>query len=186
MTGVQTCALPIYLLDEGVPGFNDRAQSFALGHTYVINATMVNSFRASVNRVASLKPGASAFGAYDVGIGCPGQALPCTNSNFFTYLPNYIQAVVGGFFTVGSTTKYAFDYQTNFGANDDFSIVRGSHTYAFGGYYTRAANWLLAQAFSDGQFQYNNGATGSGSNIDRKSTRLNSSHIPLSRMPSSA
>jgi len=152
-------------LDEGVPGFDDRAQSFALGHTYVINPNVVNSFRASVNRIASLKPGAAMFGANDVGIGCPGAALPCANSNYFSYLSNYLQMIVGGFFTIGSTTKDAFAYQTDFGFNDDLSMVRGSHTYAFGGYYSRATNWLLAQAFSEGQFQFNGGATGSGSNI---------------------
>ena len=129
-------------LDAVPPGFDDRAQSLALGDTYVITSTMVNSFRVAVNRVASLKPGASFFGAADVGI------------NMYSYLPNYMQAVVTGNFTLGSTTKYAFDYQTSFGANDDFSIVHGSHVFAFGGYYTRAANWLVAQAFSDGQFQF--------------------------------
>ena len=129
-------------LDEAIPGFDDRAQSLALGHTYVLSATMVNSLRASVNRIAALKPGADMFGAPDVGI------------NMYSYLPNYLQMVVTGNFTLGSTTKYAFDYQTSFGANDDFSIVHGSHLFAFGGYYTRAANWLLAQAFSDGQFQF--------------------------------
>ncbi len=129
-------------LDEAVPGFDDRSQSLALGHTYVLSANMVNSLRASVNRIAALKPGADMFGAPDVGI------------NMFSYLPNYLQMVVTGNFTLGSTTKYAFDYQTSFGANDDFSIVHGSHLFAFGGYYTRAANWLVAQAFSDGQFQF--------------------------------
>jgi len=129
-------------LDEGVPGFDDRSQSLALGHTYVLSPTMVNSFRASVNRIAAVKPGADMFGAPDVGI------------NMFSYLPNYLQMVVTGNFTLGSTTKNAFDYQTSYGANDDFSIVHGAHLFAFGGYYTRAANWLLAQAFSDGQFQF--------------------------------
>jgi len=166
----QDLAVPYELsknpLDEATPGFNDRAQSFALGDTYVISANKVNSFRASLNRVASRKLGANMFGAYDVGIGCPPPAaLPCTNSNFYTYVPTYLQAIVGGFFTIGGTTKHAFDYQYSFGANDDFSIVHGAHTIAFGGYYSRAMNWLLAQAFADGQFQYNGGATGSGSNI---------------------
>ena len=137
-------------LDKATPGFDDRAQSFVLGDTYVLSATMVNSLRASVNRVASLKPGADMFGANDVGI------------NMFTYLPNYLQMVVTGNFTLGSTTKDAFDYQTSLGLNDDFSIVHGSHTFAFGGYYTHAVNWLLAQAFADGQFQF---AATSGSNM---------------------
>ncbi|MEQ1883932.1 MAG: carboxypeptidase-like regulatory domain-containing protein [Bryobacteraceae bacterium] len=129
-------------LEANVPGFNDRSQSFSVGDTYVLNATMVNSFRASVNRVAALKPGADFFGAGDVGI------------NMFTYQPKYLQMVVTGNFTLGGTTKNAFAYQTSFGANDDFSIVKGAHTIVFGGYYTRAANWLLAQAFADGQFQF--------------------------------
>jgi carboxypeptidase family protein/TonB-dependent receptor-like protein len=135
-------------LDEFTPGFDDQAQSLALGHTYVFNANMVNSLRASVNRIASLKLGANMFGAPDVGI------------DMFSYLPNYLQMVVTGQFTLGGTTKYAFAYQTSFGANDDFSIVHGSHLYAFGGYYTRANNNLLAQAFADGQFQFNAGSSG--------------------------
>ena len=38
----------------------------------------------------------------------------------------------------------------------------------------------------DGEFVAVVGTSGSGKSTDRKSTRLNSSHIPLSRMPSSA
>ncbi|MEQ1948102.1 MAG: carboxypeptidase regulatory-like domain-containing protein [Bryobacteraceae bacterium] len=129
-------------LDANVPGFNDRAQSFTLGDTYVVSASMVNSLRASVNRIAALKPGADFFGAGDVGI------------NTYTYQPKYLQMVVTGNFTLGGTTKNAFAYQTSFGVNDDFSVVKGSHTFMFGGYYNRAINWLLAQAFSDGQFQF--------------------------------
>ena len=142
----QTLAVPFSLsnnpLDEATPGFDDRAQSFALGDTYILNANMVNSLRLSLNRVASLKPGANMFGANDVGI------------NMFTYLPNYLQMVVTGNFTLGGTTKDAFDYETSYGANDDFSIVHGSHLFAFGGYFNRSATWLLAQAFADGQFQF--------------------------------
>ncbi len=137
-------------LDESTPGFNDQAQSFAIGDTYIFNSNVVNSLRASVNRIASLKLGADMFGAPDVGI------------HMFSYLPNYLQTVVTGEFTLGSTTKDAFAYQTSFGANDDFSIVHGSHLFAFGGYYTRANNNLLAQAFADGQFQF---GTTSGSTM---------------------
>lgn len=148
----QQLAVPYSLshdpLDEATPGFNDQAQSFALGHTYIFNSTMVNSLRVSVNRIASLKLGADMFGAPDVGI------------HMFSYIPNYLQTVVTGDFTLGSTTKDAFAYQTSFGANDDFSIVHGAHLFAFGGYYTRALNNLLAQAFADGQFQFNGSVTG--------------------------
>jgi Carboxypeptidase regulatory-like domain/TonB dependent receptor len=156
-------------LDEATPGFDDRSQSLVLGHTYVLSASMVNSLRASVNRIAALKPGADMFGAPDVKI------------NMYSYLPNYLQMVVTGNFTLGSTTKYAFDYQTSFGANDDFSIVHGSHLFAFGGYYTRAANWLLAQAFSDGQFQFGNtsGTTMSDFLLGRVSSLRQANPNPL-------
>ena len=132
---------------EATPGFNDQSQSFALGDTYIVNSNMVNSLRASVNRIASLKPGANMFGAPDVGI------------HMFSYLPNYLQTVVTGEFTLGSTTKDAFAcvrpaYRRT---TLTFSIVHGAHLFAFGGYYTRANNNLLAQAFADGQFQFGGG-----------------------------
>jgi hypothetical protein len=168
-------------LDEATPGFDDRAQSLALGDTYIFSANMVNSLRASVNRIASLKLGANMFGAPDVGIGCAGRPAPCSNSNYFSYLPNYLQAVVTGNFTLGGTTKYAFDYETSFGVNDDFSIVHGSHLFAFGGYYNRAITWLLAQAFADGQFQFGttSGTTMSDFLLGRASSLRQANPNPL-------
>ena len=46
----------------------------------------------------------------------------------------------------------------------------------------------LVQEMEDLRYEVKHGLKGKGDNItlDRKSTRLNSSHIPLSRMPSSA
>ncbi|PWU04487.1 MAG: hypothetical protein C5B51_16690 [Terriglobia bacterium] len=137
-------------LTEITPGFDDQAQSGTIGDTYLFGPNMVNSLRLSVNRIASLKPGARMFGAPDVGI------------NMFSYLPFYLSLSVTGGFTLGSTTKHAFAYTTNFGANDDFSIIHGSHLFAFGGYYMRSIDWLLAQAFSDGAFTISGSATGLG------------------------
>ncbi len=136
-------------LTEGTPGFDDQAQSGTIGDTYVLNPSMVNSVRLSVNRIAALKPGANMFGASDVGV------------NAFSYDPHYFSLNVIGQFTLGSTTKNAFSYQTNFGVNDDFSITHGSHLFAFGGYYMRSIDWLLAQAFADGAYTVAPAATGS-------------------------
>ncbi|HEX6894377.1 MAG TPA: carboxypeptidase-like regulatory domain-containing protein, partial [Bryobacteraceae bacterium] len=88
-------------LTEGTPGFNDQAQSGTIGDTYVLSPSMVNSVRLSVNRIAALKPGANMFGASDVGV------------NAFSYDPHYFSLNVIGQFTLGSTTKNAFSYQTN-------------------------------------------------------------------------
>jgi hypothetical protein len=136
-------------LTETAPGFDDQAQSGTIGDTYVINPNMVNSARLSVNRIAALKPGANMFGAPDVGI----QA--------FSYDPHYLSLNVVGQFSLGSTTKNAFAYETNFGANDDFSVIHGSHLFALGGYYMRSIDWLLAQAFADGAYTISGGMTGS-------------------------
>jgi hypothetical protein len=136
-------------LTEGAPGFNDQAQSGTIGDTYVISPSTVNSVRLSVNRIAALKPGADMFGASAVGI------------NAFSYDPNYLSLTVVGQFTLGSTTKNAFAYETNFGANDDFHMIHGSHLFAFGGYYMRSIDWLLAQAFADGAYTISGSVTGS-------------------------
>src|SRR5215472_5878174 len=136
-------------LTETAPGFDDQAQSGTIGDTYVINPSMVNSVRLSVNRIAAIKPGADMFGAPDVGI------------NAFSYDPHYLSLNVVGQFSLGSTTKNAFAYETNFGANDDFRVIHGSHLFAFGGYYMRSIDWLLAQAFADGAYTISGGITGS-------------------------
>ncbi|HJT89793.1 MAG TPA: carboxypeptidase-like regulatory domain-containing protein [Bryobacteraceae bacterium] len=136
-------------LTEGAPGFDDQAQSGTIGETYVISPSMVNSLRLSVNRIAAVKPGADMFGASAAGI------------NAFSYDPNYLSLNVVGQFTVGSTTKNAFAYETNFGANDDFTITHGSHLFAFGGRYMRSIDWLVAQAFADGAYTISGSVTGS-------------------------
>lgn len=67
-----------------------------------------------------------------------------------------------GGFTLGSTTKNAFDYITDFGASDDYSIVHGSHLFAFGGYWMHSINWQVAQAYADGGFSVSGSFTGLG------------------------
>ena len=117
-------------------GADDMGQSLALGDTYVISSTMVNSFRVFGNRVGSAKPAAQTFGPADVGI------------NAFSYLPKFTSLLVVSGFNLGvganfstSTTGY-----TNFGLNDDINLVRGSHQISFGGNLMRAI--LVGNSFA--------------------------------------
>jgi hypothetical protein len=124
-------------------GADDLGQSLALGHTYVINPTMVNSFRVFVNRVGSNKPAAQWFSPADVGI-----------QNMFSYLPKFTGMIVAGAFNLGvpanfttSTTGY-----TNFGFNDDVNIIRGAHQISLGGSAMRAILVGNSYAWAAGVF----------------------------------
>ncbi|MEQ1947011.1 MAG: carboxypeptidase-like regulatory domain-containing protein [Bryobacteraceae bacterium] len=137
---------PNDVLTAGGIGSNDQFNSFALGDTYLLSPTSVNSFRVSFNRVRAIKPGAQMFSNKDVGI------------NTYTYQPNYLTIPVNGAFSLGSGnfSQNSFAYTTMFGVNDDINMVRGSHQIAFGGFFTRSIEWSVAQAWSGGSYSIGN------------------------------
>src|SRR5437667_420959 len=140
------------VLTAGGVGTNDESNSLTLGSTYLLNANIVNSFRLSGNRVRALKPGAAILGPQDVGI------------NAFTYQPKYLTIPVNGAFSLGSGnfSENSFAYTTTYGVNDDVSIVKGAHQFAFGGHYMRSIEWSVAQAWSGGSYTVNGATTGLG------------------------
>ncbi|MGA2882408.1 MAG: carboxypeptidase regulatory-like domain-containing protein [Bryobacteraceae bacterium] len=127
-------------------GANDEANSLALGDTYLFSTNVVNSFRVFGNRVGATTPGAQTFGPQQVGI-----------HNFYDYGGNFIPIflVADGFstnfisnFSIGSDTT------TNFGLNDDLSIIRGSHQFSFGVNTMRALLNAHSYAWSEGFFLF--------------------------------
>jgi hypothetical protein len=134
-------------------GTDDRAQSLTLGHTYIVTANTVNSFRLSGNKVDVKKPGASFFDVNDVGI------------KAYTYVPKFLTMPVNGAFSVSGNASFSansFAHLSNFGVNDDVSIVKGSHQFAFGGHYMRSITWQVSQAWSNATYTINGAATGLG------------------------
>jgi hypothetical protein len=114
---------PNDLLTTSGVGTDDMAQSFALGDTYVINPTIVNSFRAFVNRVGANKPGPKfPFDAQSVGI------------NLYSYLPNFVGLLIPGAFNLGFPANFTISTTgtTNFGFNEDVNMVKGGHQISFG------------------------------------------------------
>ena len=120
---------------------------------------------------------------------------------------NMAAGIVTGDFTTGADTLRSIEMiqgsdfsdvydATGFGANsvnagsngtwNQFQPFDGDDT-IFGNNNTQIGYWSSTSAVNV-VFTSNNAgyADGAGSGQDRKSTRLNSSHIPLSRMPSSA
>jgi hypothetical protein len=127
-------------------GANDEANSLALGDTYLFSSNVVNSFRVFGNRVGATTPGAQTFGPQQVGI-----------HNFYDYYGNFIPIflVANGFstnfisnFSIGSDTT------TNFGLNDDLSVIRGTHQFNFGVNTMRALLNAHSYAWSEGFFLF--------------------------------
>src|SRR5262249_11620006 len=121
-------------------GTDDMAQSLAIGDTYVISPTLVNSFRISGNRVGANKPGAKYFSPADVGI-----------RNLFSYIPSFT-AIFGPGFNLGFPANFIISTTatTNFGINNDITVVKGAHQLAFGGDVMRALLVTRSNAWAPG------------------------------------
>ncbi len=128
-------------------GSNDLIESFTLGDTYLLGANMVNSLRATFNRTAIARLGASFFDASSVGV------------NIFSYLPQYMTVTAGptgGGFVLGTGTSTPASYATTtLQLGDDFSVIHGSHQMAFGAELAHWASNTYANVFSQGNFTFN-------------------------------
>ena len=138
------------VLVTNLPGSDDRAHNFTFGHTWVMNQTMVNSFHVLGNDIYANKPGPNFFGAPDVGI------------NAYTYVPGYIRLIVNNAFSIGSGSFNSNTYTKvqNAGASDDFTVVRGSHQFGFGGHYLWTKSDSVANAWSVGGYTFTGQFTG--------------------------
>ena len=126
-------------------GTDDLAQSLALGDTHVFSSTIVNSFRISGNRVGARTSGSQTFGPQDVGI------------NMFDYYGKFIPILLtstGFSLNFASNFSIGDDTTTNFGINDDISIVRGGHQFSFGASTMRALLNAHSFAWSEGFFAF--------------------------------
>src|SRR5262245_16789402 len=56
------------LLNTVTLGFDDAAQSYVLGDTYLVSSTTVNSFRLAVNRTAVMRSLVNFFSAPEIGV----------------------------------------------------------------------------------------------------------------------
>jgi hypothetical protein len=138
------------LLNTTVLGFDDRAQSYAFGDTYLLSANTINSFRLAVNRTTIMRAPASFVGPTELGV-----------RNWFDYDPKHITLSATGGFSVG--VPYGPIRNTSYQASDDFSIIRGSHQLALGG---SVAHWRsnlnALTSPSLGGFSFTGAATGMG------------------------
>lgn len=105
-------------------GYDNLAQSFAIGDTYLVSPSIVNSLRLGFQRAFIGVLGPAAFSLCDV-----GSNIYCGYSG-----PMFAANITGGF-TMGTrfTTNNDFWSMTSYQIGDDVSVVRGSHQFSFGG-----------------------------------------------------
>jgi len=139
-------------LDTGGLSIDDTAQSLALGDTYLISPSIVNSFRVYGNRVGGQQKPASFFGPSDVGV-----------QNYYDgYVPHFMSLLIVGDFQTGFPSNFTQTHEgvTNFGFNDDVSIVRGTHQFAFGANVMRSVLIEDSYAWAPGLFVFAGVVTG--------------------------
>jgi len=133
----------------GGQGFDNLAQSYALGSTYLLGPSTVNAFRASVNRTAIDRLGAHFFSAPSMGV------------KGYSEIPDHARLIVDGGFELGARADSTFT-TTAYQVGDDVSFVKGNHQVTVGG---NLAHWRTTQRAhtSDvGQYNFDGSFTGLG------------------------
>ncbi len=129
-----------------------RAQSFVLGHTWVPNAQIVNSLRATVLRSISEKGLDDFFNLSDLGV-----------KNFYypAGLPKYLIIAVTGAFAAGSQqTSPGWSNNTVAQVADDMSWIKGAHQIGFGVNYIHSMLNVLSVSAAPGSATFNATNTG--------------------------
>ena len=129
-------------------GFDNFAQAYAFGDTYLFGPNTVNSLRLAVNRTAIARKPVFFFSGPDVGV------------NMYTYTPKNIQLNITGGFQVGVPTGP--NRTTTYNVNDDVSLVRGTHQFAIGANVIYFRNNFNVNASSFGQIMFSGQTTGLG------------------------
>jgi hypothetical protein len=130
-------------------GFDNLAQSYALGDTYLIGPRSVNAFRLSVNRIALVRAGAHFFSAPQMGV-----------KGYSDLNDHMLMSVTGGP-TIGNRGDSTF-MTTAYQMGDDLNLLRGNHQMTFGG---NIAHWRTNQRahLGDmGNYSFNGSVTGLG------------------------
>ncbi len=115
---------PNNLLTSVAGGLDDADQSWAFGDTYLFSPTLVNQFRATVDRVGIHRFDDNYVSACDLGV----------IGVYCGYVPHQSGFTVTGAFSVGpGTGGQAVAHTTPIQLNDDISLVKGNHQINFGG-----------------------------------------------------
>ena len=131
-------------------GQKNQVHSLVVGHTHVLSASTLNSFRYTYNETINDRPLPEFFTATDLG------------SRVFSPLKGYVGVnVTGTGFSVGSGgTNPGYFNSRGFQIADDFDLIRANHEIAFGGNWIRTRIETLNNRPTNGAFTFNGQTTG--------------------------
>jgi hypothetical protein len=139
------------ILDTAQGGLDDLSQTFAIGHTYLISPSTINTFRGSANRVAVFRFSDDYFDPCDIGV------------KFSCLVPHQTVVNVTGGFGIGAGTNiFASFVPTNYTLSDDVSMIRGSHQLGFGFSGFKYQHSQKANVYSSATFGFSGLPTATG------------------------
>ena len=140
---------------NGGRGTDAFASSYAFGSTYLVSANTVQAFRLALNRNANHQFARQSFSV------CDGGATDI----FCGYAPTWISgwSITGGFAGLGTSSGTgSYWVSTQYQLNDDVTIVRGAHQFAFGVGATNNRFVERTDFAAGGSFTFTGGITGLG------------------------
>jgi len=134
-------------------GYDNLAQSYAAGSTYLLGPNTVNSLRVAVNRVFVLRKNVPTSSAR--GIGVNQYSYPLSGGG-----ERGIRLNVSGGFTLGATPGPGIT--NSYQVVEDVSLIRGSHQMNVGLSVIHSRNNFYANPIIDGDYAFNGQTTGLG------------------------
>jgi hypothetical protein len=115
-------ALSKNVLDSTQGALDNLAQTWAIGHTYLVSSSIVNQLRVAYNRTAVHRVNDDYFSGCDVGV------------QMYCFVPHQTNVTLGASgFSIGTATAIdASFYPQYYSLSDDVSVVKGDHQFAFG------------------------------------------------------
>ena len=139
------------LLTTPVAGYDNLAQSYAAGSTYVFSPNVVNALRVTATRAAVDRTGGRFFGPADIGV------------NAYSYIDQYMNLVVSSGFAIGGGQTGPAEYTTTtYTLSDDVTWVRGSHQLSFGGSFAQTRSDATSFSTAIGRYNFTGQALGLG------------------------
>ena len=129
---------------------DDLINSIALGDTWVINPTTINTLRLTFDRAAINKPEVTVITSKDLGINMTPPPIP----------DNIYVTVTGALYTAGANSFAASIPTQSYQVANDFSALRGGHQAQFGVNWIREVQNATFLGTSGGSFNFNGQVTG--------------------------
>ncbi len=134
-------------------GTDDLVNSLVVGHTYLINSAMVNSFHFTLNTDGITKFQVPIVTATDVGV--QGMYISAAPFNHYSNI-----GITGDFQSAGGFATPGLDNTKTWQLADDYSWTKGSHQLMFGASFIRPTQTSTFCVYCNGLFTFSGSLTG--------------------------